>query len=72
MISFILLVINLFVCTTCSPFTEVQQGILRGQFLKTYNNRTFSSFTAIPYAEPPVGDLRFEVSLRLIFYQQDE
>ncbi|KAF2886734.1 hypothetical protein ILUMI_19439 [Ignelater luminosus] len=62
MILFILFAVNFCVCGTSFPLTEVSQGILKGQFLKTYNNRTFSSFTAIPYAEPPVGDLRFELA----------
>ncbi|KAF2879714.1 hypothetical protein ILUMI_26464 [Ignelater luminosus] len=60
----IILIINLLNYISGSrrsaPETRIPQGALRGQFLRTSNNRKISAFTAIPYAEPPVGDLRFE------------
>ncbi|KAF2886939.1 hypothetical protein ILUMI_19235 [Ignelater luminosus] len=60
----LILIINLSNYLSCSdmpaPETRIPQGVLRGQFLTTSNNRKISAFTAIPYAEPPVGDLRFE------------
>ncbi|KAF2888128.1 hypothetical protein ILUMI_18045, partial [Ignelater luminosus] len=62
MILFVVLLIQFFVYVTSFPFAEIPQGPLKGQFLKTVNNRTFSSFTGIPYAEPPVGNLRFELA----------
>ncbi|KAF2893163.1 hypothetical protein ILUMI_13009 [Ignelater luminosus] len=60
----LILIINLLNYLSCTdisaPETRILQGALRGQFLTTSNNRKISAFTAIPYAEPPVGDLRFE------------
>ena len=42
---------------------RVAQGSLRGQKVKTEAGVTYYSFHAIPYAKPPVGPLRFKVSL---------
>jgi carboxylesterase type B len=42
---------------------NVAQGDLRGQKVKTETGATYYSFHAIPYAKPPVGPLRFKVSL---------
>ena len=42
---------------------RVAQGSLRGQKVKTEGGATYYSFHAIPYAKPPVGTLRFKVSL---------
>lgn len=39
---------------------NLTQGILRGYYDKTINGKTILAFEGIPYAEPPVGDLRFQ------------
>lgn len=40
---------------------KVQQGLLRGHLLTTSGNTAFRAFQGIPFAEPPVGKLRFQV-----------
>lgn len=35
---------------------------LVGRYLRSYNGRPIRAFTAIPYAKPPIGSLRFKVS----------
>lgn len=35
---------------------------LIGKFMESSGGRTIKSFTGIPYAKPPIGDLRFKVS----------
>ncbi|KAF2899703.1 hypothetical protein ILUMI_06475, partial [Ignelater luminosus] len=42
------------------PEVTVKEGTLRGKYQKTKDGKTFSAFTAIPYAQPPVGELRFK------------
>lgn len=44
------------------PIVEVEQGKLKGKVCKTSNNSEFFAFKGVPYAKPPVGDLRFSVS----------
>ncbi|XP_065209355.1 juvenile hormone esterase-like [Planococcus citri] len=39
---------------------QTKQGILKGQLEKSRDGRMFYSFYGIPYAEPPVGELRFK------------
>ncbi|KAI4457908.1 carboxylesterase [Holotrichia oblita] len=42
------------------PVIEISNGWLQGTLQKSYNGRVYSSFQGIPYARPPIGDLRFE------------
>ncbi|XP_065209337.1 juvenile hormone esterase-like isoform X1 [Planococcus citri] len=39
---------------------RTKQGVLKGDVSSSRNGRTFYSFYSIPYAEPPVGELRFQ------------
>lgn len=49
------------------PTAETPLGRLRGHYLETRGGRKIAAFTGIPYAKPPVGDLRFKVTLALVF-----
>lgn len=40
---------------------NVEQGQLKGKVENDYADRKFYSFMGIPYAKPPVGELRFKV-----------
>lgn len=40
---------------------EVSEGILEGKVVDNEYGCPYFSFKGIPYAEPPVGDLRFKV-----------
>ncbi|XP_031345688.1 venom carboxylesterase-6-like [Photinus pyralis] len=42
------------------PHVEIRQGILKGSTHKTWSGQTFLAFQSIPYAEPPVGNRRFQ------------
>ena len=41
---------------------SVEQGQLRGSYMKAQNGRQIAAFRGIPYAEPPVDQLRFQVT----------
>ena len=41
------------------PEVNTKNGVLLGRFRKTQGGAKFSSFTKIPYARPPTGNLRF-------------
>lgn len=42
---------------------QTEQGLLRGKFDTTRKGRAIRAFTGIPFAKPPIGELRFRVSL---------
>ncbi|RVE46265.1 hypothetical protein evm_009089 [Chilo suppressalis] len=44
----------------------VEQGALQGKILEAYDGRKYYSFEGIPYAKPPVGDLRFKIKNTLM------
>nr|CAD7419663.1 unnamed protein product [Timema poppensis] len=45
------------------PTVTVAQGTLRGQSVTSSYGLTYNSYLGIPYAQPPVGDLRFKVTI---------
>ncbi|KAF2904196.1 hypothetical protein ILUMI_01988 [Ignelater luminosus] len=42
------------------PLVETLLGKVRGYYKQSYGGRRFAAFEGIPYAKPPVNDLRFE------------
>jgi Carboxylesterase type B len=48
---------------TVDPVVTVLQGKMRGIKMTSRNGRSFYAFLGIPYATPPVGPLRFKVSI---------
>lgn len=71
---FVLLISSLEYFIISSPRTfvvETPSGPVRGLVLRTvWNSVKYSSFKGIPYAKPPLGDLRFKVNLSktLLFF----
>lgn len=47
---------------------NVNEGILEGEIVNNEYGGKFYSFKGIPYADPPVGDLRFKVSCTIVYY----
>lgn len=43
------------------PIVEIQNGPIRGVIKKTVEGREYCAFLGIPYAKPPIGNLRFKV-----------
>jgi len=47
----------------------LEQGTLQGLHYKTHlSNKNYISFLGIPYAKPPINDLRFKVRDQLLYY----
>lgn len=47
-----------------APRVTLNDGIVEGYILKTINQREIAAFEGVPYGEPPVNSLRFEVYLK--------
>lgn len=45
-----------------NPVVEVNNGKLMGKKSLDYDGQDYFSFQGIPYAKPPVGELRLKVS----------
>ncbi|XP_025083330.1 bile salt-activated lipase-like isoform X2 [Pomacea canaliculata] len=45
--------------TSTPPVVQTQLGAISGRMLTAKNGRQYEAFRGIPYARPPVGDLRF-------------
>lgn len=45
--------------------TLPNNGRLVGRYLTSQNGTGFRAFMGVPYAEPPIGELRFKVNLML-------
>jgi bile salt-stimulated lipase len=43
------------------PKVETSLGKLRGYYKKSENGRLYAAYEGIPYALPPIGELRFSV-----------
>ena len=43
------------------PVVGISSGKVRGKVLKSRAGREFNAFYKLPYAEPPVGEYRFQV-----------
>lgn len=48
--------------TMTEPVVQIQQGKLKGRIAQDYKGNNYYSFQGIPYAKPPIGELRFKVS----------
>lgn len=51
---------------------KVNQGTIRGCQEKLPNGEAFQRFSGIPYAKPPINELRFRSPQKLLKFQQEE
>lgn len=62
LISFWTAGIIIFQLTSCAIYMNTKLGRIKGTHMYSRNGRKFNVFLGIPFAEPPVGELRFQVS----------
>lgn len=43
------------------PEVQLSLGWLNGRWVQTRSGKRVAAFTAVPFAQPPVGELRFKV-----------
>ncbi|KAK5646892.1 hypothetical protein RI129_005356 [Pyrocoelia pectoralis] len=55
-----LFISSLLLSVNSNPHVQIRQGTLKGSIQETWGGTTFLAFQSIPYAEPPVGNLRFQ------------
>lgn len=64
----LLAIVNRLECKNAEgPAINTPQGDIRGIWKTTVGGRKIEAFLGIPYAKPPVGPLRFRVSLLIKF-----
>lgn len=51
----------MFVNSDRLPTVKTEYGKVEGIWKLSYDGRQYAVFEGIPYAKPPIGDLRFEV-----------
>ena len=51
---------------------KVNQGVVRGCEEKLPDGRSYLRFSGVPYAKPPLGDLRFRSPQKLLKFDQEE
>jgi carboxylesterase type B len=51
---------------------KVDQGVVRGCEEKLPDGRSFLRFSGVPYAKPPLGELRFKSPQKLLKFDQEE
>lgn len=66
----ILILIDILQLVTCEVKIKTSKGTVSG-IQSTWNNRKINEFKGIPYAEPPVGDLRFKRPQALVKFKSD-
>ena len=57
----LVLALSLVAAVLADDLVVLKQGQLKGHRLTTRKGREIFAFQGIPYAKPPVGDLRFQV-----------
>lgn len=48
-------------CTLCEVIVQTKLGAVKGTWMQSRDGKRFNAFMAVPYAKPPIGELRFRV-----------
>lgn len=69
LLTFIFLELITTIVVISNPVVQIKNGTLEGIFMESRKGRKIAAFMGIPYAVPPLGDLRFEVCTIKIILQ---
>lgn len=58
----VLAIISITTLVSSEVIVETKLGNVRGTVMLSRNGAKFNAFLALPYAKPPIGELRFKVS----------
>ncbi|XP_077284688.1 venom carboxylesterase-6-like [Arctopsyche grandis] len=50
-------------CSGDAPEVRTSQGSLRGAYFNTIKGRKYAAFMSVPFAQPPIGSLRFKATI---------
>lgn len=51
----------------CQVELKIKKGAIEGQILESRDGRPYYSYTGVPYAKPPIGQLRLKVRMSIEF-----
>lgn len=60
----VFLILNLLIFIQCTEIVELEDGSVRGTVMQTRKGVNFNAFLKIPFAQPPIGRLRFQPPVR--------
>lgn len=52
------------ICASNGQIVDIEDGRIQGTVMQTWTGVSYDAFLRIPYAEPPVGSLRFKAPIR--------
>ena len=55
----IVILLNDIQCSEDSVSVRLKSGVINGKIETSFNNKKVNVFKGIPFAEPPIGSLRF-------------
>lgn len=57
----VLILLHSEIYVLCQKLVTIPQGTLEGIELTNENGKNFTGYRGVPYAKPPLGDLKFKV-----------
>lgn len=53
-----IVILSVVIACQAKTIVNIEEGSLQGKIISSRNGRNISAFIGVPYAEPPIGDLR--------------
>ena len=62
LVAALVLAVNLVLAKKVAPIVTTKTGQVSGTLEKSFSSKDYFAFRGIPFAEPPIGELRFMVT----------